>query len=81
MITCEYELADRIEELRRDTLSTIWKEPAQNTPSKDLVEELTSILKAIKQSSDGALRKRAASVIENLVDIDVHCDPYVDINF
>lgn len=79
MITDEYELKDKLEDLRRDTLPEIWEKIIGS--DLDLVDRLECTLYDIQDSGNRSLQRRAIEVLESILDFDVDVEPTVTVNF
>jgi hypothetical protein len=80
MITDIHELQDQLEKLRKNTLSIVWQE-IEPSISNNMLKDLENILMAIKRSDDRKLKQDAVKIIKSIVDIDVDCEPSVEISF
>jgi hypothetical protein len=80
MITDTYELQNKLQELQANTLPLIWEE-AYPVLKNDVPKNLEDTLTAISRSDDRRLKQNAIEIIKSIVDIEVDCDPTVDISF
>lgn len=74
MITNQFELEEELEKLRRQTFPLVWQE-FDTRLTGDLVEDLETLITQIAKSEDWELKRKAAGVIEEAIDIEVDYDP------
>jgi hypothetical protein len=84
MITDNHELQEALEELRRRTLPPVWEEfgfalqePAIS--SGEYLEQLDELLTTIYRSRDTKLKREALQTIKEYIDIEVDCEPTVEV--